>query len=85
MGAVRPPSEARTTLAGNRRIVQLHANGRLQEMSGDTIDETLKRTSACYLLMLPPGADRERKIKRMLSPHYRGARIRDRVRALLRI
>ncbi len=80
-----PPSEALTTLAGNRRIFQIHANGRLQEMSGDTIDETLKRTSACYLLMLPPGADRERKIKRMLSPHYRGARIRDRVRALLRI
>jgi FkbM family methyltransferase len=69
------PSDVITKLAGHRRIYRIRPDGALEPLTGTTIDETLKAAVASYLLLLPPGAARDKQVARFLAPGYRDPRV----------
>jgi FkbM family methyltransferase len=69
------PSDILRDLAGDRKIFEICHDGRLQEIDGASLDEVLKLTAACYLLLLPRGEERARQVARFMKADYRGKHV----------
>jgi FkbM family methyltransferase len=67
------PSEVLQELAGDRQMFQILHDGRLEEVSGASLDAALKLTAASYLLLLPRSDERAQKLAQFRKPDYRGA------------